>query len=88
MGIATEPPDSVGLEYYLEAYRELSTCCGIGMDIGPIPFTAVLEYFKVFGEGDFEEFLYYIRCMEEVQQDGRRKKVGNKGSSNSGKGRG
>lgn len=34
------------------------------MSIGPIPFTAIVEYFKLFGVGDFEEFLYFIRVMD------------------------
>lgn len=51
-------------QYYLDAFSELSSCRNSGMGIGPIPFTAILEYFKLFGVEDFEEFLYYIRKMD------------------------
>jgi hypothetical protein len=34
------------------------------MALGPIPFTAVSEYFKLFKLEDFEEFLYFIRVMD------------------------
>lgn len=36
------------------------------MGASAIPFTAIHEYFKIFGSGDFEEFLYYIRLMDDA----------------------
>jgi len=36
------------------------------MSLGPIPFTAIVEYSKLFDVGDFSEFLYYIRAMDNV----------------------
>ena len=53
-----------GLEFYLEAFRELGTTRGIGMGIGPIPFTAILQYSRLYDVDDFEEFLFLIRQMD------------------------
>lgn len=55
--------------FYLEAYRELSTCRPSGFGISAIPFVAVVEYAKLYeivGE-DFEDFLYIIRSMDSEQ---------------------
>lgn len=57
-------PDIGPFHYYVDAFRELSSCRNSSMSIGPIPFTAIVEYFKLFGVGDFEEFLYFIRVMD------------------------
>lgn len=48
--------------YYIDAFKELSTCRG---ESGSIPFTAIVEYYKVFGIGSFEEFLFIIREMDD-----------------------
>lgn len=34
------------------------------MAAGPIPFTAIVEYSKVYPVGEFEEFHYVIRVMD------------------------
>jgi hypothetical protein len=40
---------------------ELSTCRGMS---NRIEFTAIVEYYTLFGIGSFEEFLYIIREMD------------------------
>ena len=55
-----------GLEFYIVAYRELESCRNSGMDVGPIPFTAILRYWEKFPTEDFEEFLYLIRQMDDT----------------------
>ena len=40
---------------------ELSSCRGMN---NAIQFTAMVEYFDLFGDGDFEEFMYIIRKMD------------------------
>jgi hypothetical protein len=42
---------------------EVSTC---RQDGGPIPFTSLVEYFKIYGEdGDeFDDFLHILRAMD------------------------
>lgn len=34
------------------------------MSIGPIPFTAIVEYCKIYEVQDVEEFIYIIRVMD------------------------
>lgn len=60
-------PDVEGFEFYNGAFYELGTSRPIGMGVGPIPFTAIVEYFKIYGtqdEDDFDEFLYVMRRMD------------------------
>lgn len=51
--------------FYCETFIELSSCRG-GMGDGPIPFTSIVEYFKIYEDEleDFDEFLYLIRLMD------------------------
>lgn len=57
-------PDITGLSYYAEAFFELGSCRVNTMSLSPIPFTALVEYFKVYPVGDFEDFHYLIRVMD------------------------
>lgn len=59
-----EEPELGPFRYYYDAYRELSSCRAVGMALGPIPFTAVLEYSRLYDIGDFEEFLFLVRRMD------------------------
>jgi hypothetical protein len=67
-----------GFEFYIEAFRELSTCRNNSMSLGPIPFTAILEYSRMIEVEDFETFLFCIRKMDETflriegERDGKR----------------
>lgn len=36
------------------------------MGVGQIPFTAIVEYFKIYPSGEFDEFLYVIRRMDKT----------------------
>jgi hypothetical protein len=49
---------------YLDAFSELSSCRQSAMSLGPIPFTAIVEYSRLFDVGDFEDFHYVIRLMD------------------------
>lgn len=53
-----------GFGFYLDAFRELSTSRPGGLEIPPIPFTAMVEYFRVYELGDFDEFAFIIRQMD------------------------
>lgn len=85
-----EPPIG-GFEFFYDAFRELSTSRSNGLGVGPIPFTAIVEYFRIYELQDFEEFSYVIRRMDNVYleleaQDAKGKKDGstnaNKKNSN------
>ena len=52
--------------YYLEAFWELSTCRSYGVGEGPIPFSAIKDYFEVFPDENFYDFLRIIRTMDDT----------------------
>lgn len=58
-------PEISPFVWYLDAFRELSSCRQIGMAQGPIPFTAIVEYSRIYKVEDLEEFLYFIRLMDD-----------------------
>lgn len=86
-------PSVEGFEFYLDAFRELGSCRPGGLDIQPIPFTAIYEYSRIYhiAEGDdFEDFLYVIRRLDneyldlraaEVKKETGPKPKGNKSAS-------
>lgn len=47
--IQNKPELAEGLGLFLDAFWALSSCRSIGMGLGPIPWTAVLEYSKILG---------------------------------------
>ncbi len=57
-------PPIDGFEFYIDAFRELSTTRPSGLEMGAIPFTAIAEYFNIYGLSDFDEFVYLIRLMD------------------------
>lgn len=70
-------PDISPFIFYVDAYREISTCRN-GLS-SSLPFTAIIEYAKVYNIEDFDEFLYLMRAMdEETQSLEKREKDGRK----------
>lgn len=67
-------PDSVqnapqlapGLEFYYEAFKTLSTTRSYGMGVGPIPWTAMHQYFVAYGlPGDlFDDFVALLVYLD------------------------
>lgn len=59
-------PNVGPFSFYVEAFKELSTCRPSGFGVSAIPFMAIVEYAKLYGiEGEeFHEFLYLIRAMD------------------------
>ena len=55
-----------GLDLFLEAFNDLATCRAIGLSVGPIPFTAVLEYarFHDFDHETTEILVAHLRAMD------------------------
>lgn len=80
---ADRMPIVEGLEFYIEAFNELATCRAVGMDMGPIPFTSIYEYSKIYDVGDFDEFLYVIRKMDNVVMSSKSKERKPNGPANS-----
>lgn len=69
--IANAPELKPGLEFYIEAFWELHTCRSIGMDVGPIPWTAVQTYGTIHLDTAQEifELHYLIRAMDHKYQE-------------------
>lgn len=56
-------PDTTGLEFYISAFRELNTCRS--QSINPIPFDSIYKYWEIYKQvGPFDEFLFFIRLMD------------------------
>ena len=45
------------------------------MGIGPVPFSSIVQYAKVFGISEFDDFLYYIRLLDNTYLDHEGKKL-------------
>lgn len=78
-------PDIGPFEFYLDAFRELSTCRMSGMALGPIPFTAIVEYSRLYEIGVFEDFNYILRRMDLAFMDAENKKTSKGESKSNGK---
>lgn len=59
-----QEPNLGPLDFYVDAFRELSSCRPGGMGLLPIPFTAIVEYSRIYALGDEEEFAWVIRQMD------------------------
>lgn len=59
-----QEPNIAGFEFYIEAFKELGSCRPVGMGLGQIPFTAILEYYKLYPVGSVYEFWHIIRQMD------------------------
>ena len=75
-------PDVSLFSGYIYAFRELGSCRVNGMGVGPIPFTSIMEYARLYNVEDAEEFLYLMRVMDDTLLDLERDKV--RRSSNNG----
>jgi hypothetical protein len=64
--IKNQPELLPGLELYLNAFHDLSSCRQVGMGVGFIPFTAVLEYARWHGfdKAHSEDLHYHISCLD------------------------
>jgi hypothetical protein len=78
-----QEPNVVGFDFYFSAFSELSTTRQAGFGVGPIPFTAIVDYSRLFEIEDFEEFSYVIRRMDQVylELNDQEKKAVDKGNS-------
>jgi hypothetical protein len=59
-----EMDDRLGL--FFDAFNSLSTCRAIGMDIGPIPFTATMLYLDEIGIADPSERMRFWRVIQAI----------------------
>lgn len=60
----------------------------MSMGVGPIPFTAIADYFRMYELEDFDEFAYVIRRMDCVylelnaEGSGKKESAGGKAKTN------
>ena len=66
--MANAPELGLGLEFFYEAFLELSTCRAVGFGVGPIPWVAMDRYARRYGVAgeDFDRFRQLIRALDEV----------------------
>lgn len=65
--IRNAPELILGLEFYYNAFEDLSSCRELGFGVGPIPWTAMKDYcheYDITGDDDLEDFFYFIRQMD------------------------
>ena len=55
-----------GLDFFYNAFGQLSTCRPVGMGLGSIPWTAIDRYAERNDVEDFDEFLYMVRKMDDA----------------------
>lgn len=67
--VLKNPPELLpGLDFYLSAFYTLSSCRSVGMGLGPIPWTAVMNYGTLYcsTEESFEDLQYHVRHLDEI----------------------
>lgn len=66
--IKVAPELNLGLDLYYEAFWCLTTCRSLGMGIGPIPWTAVMEYCDRYQIEDDQrdDMVYHINQMDDA----------------------
>lgn len=64
--IQNAPQLHLGLQLYYDAFFELNTCRTVGMGLGPIPWTAVIDYARAFEFDDeqTDSLIYFVREMD------------------------
>jgi len=75
-------PDISPFIFYVDSFHELSTCRVSISGLSPIPFSAIMEYCKMYRleDEDREDFIFFIREMDkellsiEAEKDGRSSK--------------
>lgn len=52
------------LDFYMDAFGELGTCRPAGLELTAIPFTAIIEYSRIYELDDAEDFAFLMRRMD------------------------
>lgn len=56
-------------EFYWKAFSDVSSDRGVGMGMGPIPFSAILRYAELYGIGDLDEFERLRQIVSEIDSE-------------------
>jgi len=88
--IAEAPSLQIGLQLFWDAYMELSTCRMAAMSVGPIPWTAIMDYAKAWELDPYqtEDLMDIVRAMDNayLTWEAKRTKRDQKMTSKPGKG--
>lgn len=67
----------MGLEFFFKAWMELSSCRGIGMEQGPIPWDSTRKYcneYVIVGELR-DDMFYFVRAIDNAYLNYEREKA-------------
>lgn len=78
--IRNAPELDPSLRIYSRAFKQLSSCRQLGMGIGPIPWTAVVEYAKIYqlSQEQTDALHFHVERMDGAYLDWVNKKTTNK----------
>ncbi len=64
-----EPEVDVTVEFFVLASIHLLSCRQVGMDVGPVPWTAVVIYCKKVGYSDWERMFHIVSQIDQGLRD-------------------
>jgi hypothetical protein len=69
--IQNAPTLLLGLEFYYNAFQDLSSCRSVGMGLGPIPWTAMNDYCRSYGiRGEQrEDFFHHVSALDDKYRE-------------------
>lgn len=75
--IQNAPELLLGQVFYFGAFLELNTDRYVGMELGPIPWSSIMEYADRLGLDDEEreDLFHHVRALDDVLMEHRRKKT-------------
>ena len=63
------PPSAQEFQFYWDAFEELCTARPSGLSASPIPFTAIIDYCRIYDIEDFRGFKLLMRRLDQVYID-------------------
>lgn len=64
--VANRPRLGIHLDFYMDAFEDLSTTRPVGFGVGPIPWNSLDAYARRYTVRDFERFNFLIRRMDDA----------------------
>jgi len=66
--ILNAPQLSQCLEFFFDSFWVLSTCRSVGMGVGPIPVTAIMEYGRFHNCNDdlMHDLIHYVMTLDQI----------------------
>lgn len=69
--VANAPEMPLGMDLYFTAFAELSSCRPVGMGMGAIPWTSMIDYAKAyeFDDEQREDLFFFVRALDKAFLD-------------------